>query len=103
MTQSQGPQGREWADVVEGLHALTTMVTVRTHYAEGHPAIARADELAGGFFQRLLQRLPELVLALIDGEFVVCERPMPISTSAFRRSQRRCSVTTSSASSCREG
>ena len=77
MSQSQGPQGREWADVVEGLHALTNMVTVRSHYAEGHPAIARADELAAGLFHRLLARLPELVLALIDGEFVVCERPMP--------------------------
>ena len=77
MSQSQGPQGREWADVVEGLHALTNMVTVRSHYAEGHPAIARADDLAGGLFNRLLARLPELVLALIDGEFVVCERPMP--------------------------
>jgi HD-GYP domain-containing protein (c-di-GMP phosphodiesterase class II) len=77
VSQSQGPLGREWADVVEGLHALTNMVTVRTHYAEGHPAIARADELAGGLFNRLLARLPELVLALIDGEFVVCERPMP--------------------------
>jgi len=77
MSQSQGPQGNEWADVVEGLHALTNMVTVRSHYAEGHPAIARADQLAGGLFTRLLARLPELVLALIDGEFVVCERPMP--------------------------
>jgi HD-GYP domain-containing protein (c-di-GMP phosphodiesterase class II) len=77
MSQSQGPQGREWADVVEGLHALTNMVTVRSHYAEGHPAIARADELAAALFHRLLARLPELVLALIDGEFVVCERPMP--------------------------
>ncbi|MGD0526189.1 MAG: HD domain-containing protein [Polyangiaceae bacterium] len=77
MTQSQGPQGREWADVVEGLHALTTTVTVRSHYAEGHPAIARADDVVFGLFQRLLARLPELVLALIDGEFVVCERPMP--------------------------
>jgi HD-GYP domain-containing protein (c-di-GMP phosphodiesterase class II) len=76
MTQS-GPQGREWADVVEVLHALNNLVTVRSHYAEGHPAIARADDLAAGLFGRLLARMPELVLALIDGEFVVSERPMP--------------------------
>jgi HD-GYP domain-containing protein (c-di-GMP phosphodiesterase class II) len=76
MTQS-GPQGREWADVVEVLHSLNNIVTVRSHYGEGHPAILRADELAAGLFGRLLARMPELVLALIDGEFVVSERPMP--------------------------
>jgi HD-GYP domain-containing protein (c-di-GMP phosphodiesterase class II) len=77
VTQSGAPQGREWADVAEVLHSLANTVTVRSHYSEGHPAIQRADDLAADQFGRLLARMPELVLALIDGEFVVCERPMP--------------------------
>ena len=77
MTQSGGPQGHDWADVAEGLHSLTNAITVRSHYAEGHPAIQRADDLAATQLAALLSRIPELVLALIDDEFVVCERPMP--------------------------
>jgi HD-GYP domain-containing protein (c-di-GMP phosphodiesterase class II) len=76
VTQAE-PRGHDWADVVELLHALNNTVTVRSHYGEGHPAIARADNLAAGLFTRLFLRLPELVVALIDGEFVVSERPMP--------------------------
>jgi HD-GYP domain-containing protein (c-di-GMP phosphodiesterase class II) len=77
VTQSGGPQGHDWADVAEGLHSLTNAITVRSHYAEGHPAIQRADDLAATQLAGLLSRIPELVLALIDDEFVVCERPMP--------------------------
>ena len=77
MAQSLTPRGNEWADVVEVLRAITNLVTVRSHYEEGHPAIARADENAAGRFAALLVRIPEIVLALVDGEFVVCERPMP--------------------------
>jgi HD-GYP domain-containing protein (c-di-GMP phosphodiesterase class II) len=71
------PQGAEWADVIEVLHTLTNVVTVRSHYDESHPAIARADDVAATGFARLLARIPEIVVALIDGELVVCERPMP--------------------------
>lgn len=72
-----GPRGADWADILEVLHSLVNTMTVRTHYAEGHPAIQRADGMAAQGFTRVLDRLPELVIALIDNEFVVCERPMP--------------------------
>lgn len=71
------PRGADWADILEVLHALVNTMTVRAHYAEGHPAIQRADAFATQGFTRVLDRLPELVVALIDNEFVVCERPMP--------------------------
>lgn len=74
---SRVPRGTEWADVLEVLHAVANTVTVRSHYAEGHPAIAHADEIAAQGFARVLERVPDLVVALIDGEFVVCERPLP--------------------------
>ncbi|HEY8039367.1 MAG TPA: HD domain-containing protein [Polyangiaceae bacterium] len=99
MTQPNVPHGGEWADVVAALHALTNLVTARSHYAEGHPAIARADEVAAALFTPLLARLPELVIALIDGEFVVCERPMPdlrervtVLADAMTRHQIECIV-----------
>jgi HD-GYP domain-containing protein (c-di-GMP phosphodiesterase class II) len=76
MTQVTLPGG-DWTDVLETLHAFNNVVTVRGHYSEGHPAIERADGLAAGLFQRLFVRMPEVVIALIDGEFVVSERPMP--------------------------
>lgn len=72
-----GPRGADWADILEVLHALVNTMTVRSHYAEGHPAIQRADGMAAQGFTRVLDRVPELVVALIDDEFVVCERPMP--------------------------
>jgi HD-GYP domain-containing protein (c-di-GMP phosphodiesterase class II) len=75
--EASGPRGADWADILEVLHALVNTMTVRSHYAEGHPAIQRADLLAAQGFGRVLDRLPELVIALIDNEFVVCERPMP--------------------------
>lgn len=77
MREARTPQGAEWSDAVEALHGLTNALMVRQLYREGHPAIARADDGAGHAFCRLLEPLPELVVALIDGEFVVCERPMP--------------------------
>ncbi|MGZ3474415.1 MAG: HD-GYP domain-containing protein [Polyangiales bacterium] len=76
-TGLRAPQGTEWNDVVEVLHGLTNAVMVRQLYREGHPAIARADDAAAMGFARLLERLPEIVLAVLDGEFVLCERPMP--------------------------
>jgi HD-GYP domain-containing protein (c-di-GMP phosphodiesterase class II) len=76
MTSVQTP-AQDWGEVVEALHAVSNLVTVRGHYAEGHPAIARADEAATAHFARLFARVPELVIALIDEEFVVNERPMP--------------------------
>jgi hypothetical protein len=69
-------QGADWLDIVEVLHGLTNMITVRAHYSEGHPAIASADRLASEGFIKILDRVPDVVVALIDGEFVVCERPM---------------------------
>jgi len=74
---ANAPKGTDWADIVEVLHGLVNTMTVRTHYSEGHPAIQRADDMALAGFARVLDRLPEIVVALIDGEFVVCERPMP--------------------------
>jgi hypothetical protein len=64
-------------DVVETLHTLANIVTVRGHYPEGHPAIARADAAVAARFNELLVRSHELVLALIEGELVIDERPMP--------------------------
>jgi hypothetical protein len=77
MTESTAPRGSDWNEIVEVLHTLTNTMTTRAHYPEGHPAIVRADEIATGAFIRLLERFPELVVALIDGEFVVSERPFP--------------------------
>jgi HD-GYP domain-containing protein (c-di-GMP phosphodiesterase class II) len=77
MIESRAPRGAEWADVTEVLHTLANVMTVRNHYVEGHPAIARADAAAAEGFNKVLLRVPELVLALIDGEFVVSERPLP--------------------------
>ena len=77
MTLSGAPQAAEWAEVVDALHTLLNVVTIRSHYPAGHPAIAQADQAAGLHFVRLFQRLPEVVLALIDGEFLVSERPRP--------------------------
>ncbi|MGH7437694.1 MAG: HD-GYP domain-containing protein [Polyangiaceae bacterium] len=76
MTQVTLPGG-DWTDVLEALHAFNNVVTVRSHYGEGHPAIERADAHATALFQRLFARMPEVIVALIDGEFVVSERPMP--------------------------
>lgn len=81
MTQSQAPAGRanagEWGAVMDVLHALANMITVRSHYTEGHPAIAQADEHAASGFTGVLEKMPDLVVALVDGEFIVCERPLP--------------------------
>jgi HD-GYP domain-containing protein (c-di-GMP phosphodiesterase class II) len=77
MEPTRGPKGSEWNDVIEVLQRLGNMMVVRGHYAEGHPAIHQADEGAANGFARILVRVPEIVVALIDGEFVICERPMP--------------------------
>ncbi|MDB4939015.1 MAG: phosphodiesterase [Labilithrix sp.] len=67
----------EWGAVLDVLHALANMITVRSHYTEGHPAIAQADEHASAGFVRVLERMTDLVVALVDGEFIVSERPLP--------------------------
>jgi HD-GYP domain-containing protein (c-di-GMP phosphodiesterase class II) len=79
MTQSIPPRtgAGEWGAVMDVLHALANMITVRSHYTEGHPAIAQADEHAGAGFTGVLERMPDLVVALVDGEFIVSERPLP--------------------------
>ena len=79
MTQSSAPKtgANEWGAVMDVLHALANMITVRSHYSEGHPAIAQADEHAGAGFTGVLEKMPDLVVALVDGEFIVCERPLP--------------------------
>ena len=77
MTQSAGPRQSEWQGVLDVLHAFANMITVRSHYTEGHPAIGQADEHAATGFAPVLERLPELVVALVDGEFIVSERPLP--------------------------
>jgi HD-GYP domain-containing protein (c-di-GMP phosphodiesterase class II) len=74
---SNAPRSADWGEITEALHLVANTITVRTHYPEGHPAIVHADVLAGTAFVRLLERYPELVVALIDGEFVVNERPLP--------------------------
>jgi HD-GYP domain-containing protein (c-di-GMP phosphodiesterase class II) len=77
MSESRVPRGAEWHDIIEVLHAFSNVMTVRKNYGEGHPAIARADAAAASGFARVLAHVPELVVALLDGEFVVSERPLP--------------------------
>lgn len=66
-----------WDLVLEALHALLTTVVVRGQYAAGHPAIQRADDTAGAVLTRIGVALPELVVAIVEHELVVAERPMP--------------------------
>lgn len=77
MNETRAPKGGEWGLVIDALHALATTITVRSHYTEGHPAIAHADQSAAATFTRVLEAIPEVVVALVDGEFVICERPLP--------------------------
>jgi HD-GYP domain-containing protein (c-di-GMP phosphodiesterase class II) len=71
------PRAVPWADVVEALHALLTAVVVRGQYPAAHPALERADQACVGAFARLVPAMQELVVAIVEGEFVVAERPMP--------------------------
>ena len=73
------PDRREipWQDVSEALHALLTTVVIRGHYAANHPAVERADEAAAAVLARVSLQLPELVVAIVENEFVIAERPMP--------------------------
>lgn len=66
-----------WDDVVAVLHAVLTTLVVRGQYPAGHPAVERADNTASAGLTRLLTSLPELVVALVENEYVVAERPMP--------------------------
>lgn len=73
----EAPRQSEWQSVLDVLHTFANMITVRSHYTDGHPAIGQADDHAASGFARVLERLPELVVALVDGEFIVSERPLP--------------------------
>ena len=77
MNEVRAPKGGDWGAVMDVLHALGNMITVRSHYTEGHPAIAPADDNATAGLTRVLEVIPDLVVALVDGEFIVCERPLP--------------------------
>lgn len=77
MNEVRAPKGGDWGAVMDVLHALGNMITVRSHYTEGHPAIAQADDNATAGLTRVLEVIPDLVVALVDGEFIVCERPLP--------------------------
>jgi HD-GYP domain-containing protein (c-di-GMP phosphodiesterase class II) len=74
---SEASAALPWALVIETLHAMLGAMVARTQYPLGHPAVARADDLAASYFRRLLDDVPELVVALVEGEFLVAERPMP--------------------------
>jgi len=71
------PRAIPWPDVVEALHALLTTVVVRGQYPAGHPAFDRADDVATSALARLAPAMQELVVAIVENEFVVAERPMP--------------------------
>jgi HD-GYP domain-containing protein (c-di-GMP phosphodiesterase class II) len=77
VNEVRAPKGGDWGAVMDVLHALGNMITVRSHYTERHPAIAQADDNATAGFTRVLEVIPDLVVALVDGEFIVCERPLP--------------------------
>ncbi len=64
-------------EAVEALHGLLTAIVSRAQYPAGHPSIDRADESATATFARVLARISEIVVALVEGELVVNDRPMP--------------------------
>ena len=66
MNEQRAPRATEWDSVMDALHALGTMVTVRSHYTEGHPAIAQADDNALTALARVLETIPDLVVALVS-------------------------------------
>jgi HD-GYP domain-containing protein (c-di-GMP phosphodiesterase class II) len=66
-----------WSDVAEVLHGLLTAIVSRGQYPEGHPTIERADESATVLFARFHKKAPELAVALIEGEIVIDDRPLP--------------------------
>jgi HD-GYP domain-containing protein (c-di-GMP phosphodiesterase class II) len=67
----------DWSEVVEFLHVLFSSIVVRNQYPDRHPAIGHADEHVVRTFAPLASKASEIVVALIEGEFVVMERPMP--------------------------
>lgn len=66
-----------WDEIVAFLHSVLTTLVVRGQYPAGHPAVERADATAFAGVTRLLTTMPELVVALVEKEYVVAERPMP--------------------------
>ena len=67
----------DWSEIVEFLHVLFSAIIVRNHYPDKHPAIGHADEHAVKTFTALQDKASEVVVALLEGEFVVMERPLP--------------------------
>ena len=65
------------AEAVEALYGLMTAIVSRAQYPEGHPAIERADEAATATFSRALAKLSEIVVALVEDEVFINDRPMP--------------------------
>ncbi len=65
------------AEAIEALHGLLTSIVSRAQYPEGHPTIQRADEAATATFGRALGKLSEIVVALVEGELMINDRPMP--------------------------
>lgn len=59
------------------VHGLVTSIVARAQYPEGHPQIERADESATLGLARALTALGELVVALVDDELYLNDRPMP--------------------------
>ncbi len=66
-----------WPEVAEGLHTLLTAVTARAQYPAGHRALEGIDAAAAAGMGRLLTTVPELMVAIVEGEFVIAERPLP--------------------------
>lgn len=71
------PRAMPWDEIVAFLHSVLTTLVVRGQYPPGHPAVERADATAFAGVTRLLATMPELVVALVEKEYVVAERPMP--------------------------
>jgi HD-GYP domain-containing protein (c-di-GMP phosphodiesterase class II) len=71
------PHGAEWEEVLEALRRFSSVLTSRAQYPDGHPAVRDAVTSATDGFRLAQVTVPEIVVAILDGEYVVCERPMP--------------------------
>src|SRR5262249_23384180 len=65
------PRGNEWNDVLEALRRFANVMTARAQYPAGHPVIKGSVTAAAETLDRVLDIVPELIVALVDGEFVV--------------------------------
>jgi HD-GYP domain-containing protein (c-di-GMP phosphodiesterase class II) len=77
VSEARTPRGAEWDEVLEVLRRFGSVLTSRAQYPEGHPAVMDAVTHATDGFRRALATVSEIVVAILDGEFVVCDRPMP--------------------------